>query len=859
MFRPIRRPVLSRPGEATVVGRAAQVLSMQTKPFTQFGTGTCKPAPAATHEWLSGGQFALLLGILVFVAFPQVLLGWESFVFRDFGLFGYPLAHFQRECFWQGHLPFWNPYSSCGVPFLAQWNTMSLYPVALIYLILPLSWSLSFFCLLHLFFAGLGMYGLAYRWTEDRLGASVAGLIFTFNGLSLNSLMWPSQMATFAWVPWVVLAVEKGWQEGGGKVIWAGLAGATQMLCGGPETILFTWWMIAGLWVVSLKAKACALPTDGSTPQHHLIVHYRFNTGLRLGTIVLLALGLSAAQLFPFLDLVRHSQRGHNFEDPRWPLPLRGWANFLVPMAFGSPGEAGVWFEHDQFWTSSFYLGIGTVLFGVLAMWRKRERRVWFLIGANIGAFILALGSQTVIYNWLRVLLPPLKGMTFPVKFIIIIAFAAPLLAGMGVARVKGRESSSADPGRPSRHCRGVTVIWTAALMILLITFILVWARVWPLPKDNFPATLRNGITRIIFLMLIAGVFLLLRRSSSQRRNRALSLALLLLMWLDVWTHEPQQNPTAPAAVYQPGLVRNELAMQPQPQLGQTRVMVSPWANQLFEQQHLRVKEAKDSYLAARLGYYCNCNLLDAVPKVNGFFALYPYECDQMTQLLYLSTNKSFPRLQDFLCVSHVTAPGEFTVWESRSTALPPITAGQAPVFLDNTNTLRRMIRSDFEPGKTVFLPPEAKPFVLATEQADARVLTYRFSREEVEAEVEANRPSLVTIAQTYYPCWRAYVDQRPASLMRANFAFQAVAVPAGKHSVRLAYQERGFRLGAIISILTALGCVVGSLALRRSPLGKRGSSNLGSLAAQNRDSEATARNGSRERIHEPGRQDPES
>jgi hypothetical protein len=294
-------------------------------------------------------------------------------------------------------------------------------------------------------------------------------------------------------------------------------------------------------------------------------------------------------------------------------------------------------------------------------------------------------------------------------------------------------------------------------------------------------------------------------------------------MWLDVWTHEPQQNPTAPAAVYQPGLVRNELAMQPQPQLGQTRVMVSPWANQLFEQQHLRVKEAKDSYLAARLGYYCNCNLLDAVPKVNGFLALYPYECDQMTQLLYLSTNQSFPRLQDFLCVSHVTAPGEFTVWESRSTALPPITAGQAPVFLDNTNTLRRMIASDFEPGKTVFLPPEAKPFVLATEQADARVLTYRFSREEVEAEVEANRPSLVTIAQTYYPCWRAYVDQRPASLMRANFAFQAVAVPAGKHSVRLAYQERGFRLGAIISILTALGCVVGSLALRRSPLGKRG------------------------------------
>ena len=88
--------------------------------------------------------------------FPQVLPGLQTFVVRDYGFFAYPLAHFQQEYYRHGELPLWNPYNNCGMPFLAQWNTMPLYPPSLFYLLLPLHWSLGFFCLLHLWFAGLG-------------------------------------------------------------------------------------------------------------------------------------------------------------------------------------------------------------------------------------------------------------------------------------------------------------------------------------------------------------------------------------------------------------------------------------------------------------------------------------------------------------------------------------------------------------------------------------------------------------------------------------------------------------------------------------------------------------------------------
>src|SRR5258706_4505403 len=137
-------------------------------------------------NWFTPVRFGILLALLIFAAFPQVLLGLQAFVVRDFGFFSYPLAHFQRECFWRGELPFWDPYNNCGAPFLAQWNTMPLYPPALVYLLFPLSWSLSFFCLLHLFWAGLGMYLLGYRWTGTRLGAAVAGLGVGFIVVSLR-------------------------------------------------------------------------------------------------------------------------------------------------------------------------------------------------------------------------------------------------------------------------------------------------------------------------------------------------------------------------------------------------------------------------------------------------------------------------------------------------------------------------------------------------------------------------------------------------------------------------------------------------------------------------------------------------
>ena len=56
------------------------------------------------------------MALLIFFAFPGVVLNSSSFVYRDFGLFGYPLAQYFRESFWRGEVPLWNPLNNCGLP-----------------------------------------------------------------------------------------------------------------------------------------------------------------------------------------------------------------------------------------------------------------------------------------------------------------------------------------------------------------------------------------------------------------------------------------------------------------------------------------------------------------------------------------------------------------------------------------------------------------------------------------------------------------------------------------------------------------------------------------------------------------------
>ena len=105
-------------------------------------------------------------------------------------------------------LPLWNPYLFAGSPFLATGQHSALYPLSVIFYILPLWRAFGLFSVIQLGLAGVFMFGLARVLGISRLGATVAGMAFEVSGFFLVGVVHPMIIAAAAWLPLVLAAIE---------------------------------------------------------------------------------------------------------------------------------------------------------------------------------------------------------------------------------------------------------------------------------------------------------------------------------------------------------------------------------------------------------------------------------------------------------------------------------------------------------------------------------------------------------------------------------------------------------------------------------------------------------------------------
>lgn len=740
---------------------------------------------ARLESFFSTRRFALLLAVAICICFAPVIFGFQSFFYRDFGLFGHPLAQYFRDSFWRGEIPLWNPLNNCGLPFMAQWNTMVFYPPSLIYLLLPMPWSLCLFCLLHLYFGGLGMYFLARRWTKSNFAAAFGGIVFAFSGLSLHCLMWPNNIAALAWMPWILLLAERGYAKGRWHLLPAILTGGIQFMAGAPEAFLFTWVAVAGLWLAqAISDRANFVP--------------RF---ARFVVIVFGVVLLSAVQLLPLLELVKASQRTASYDTGGWAMPPWGWANLIVPLFRTTPATTGTAFQIGQAWTSSYYFGIATVWLALFAIARVRTAQARGLAYLVFISLLLALGNAAMIWPWLKAHVSALGFMRYPIKLVFLMACPITLLATIGLAEIMRTPIS--EWRRVARIAGGI-----AGFLLAAIALICWLGRKFPLEYEDVSAALVSGITRgVLLLLLSAGLFLFRNLPA----NRVLPVGALWLAIIlgDLLTHTPWQNPTVPKSLLEPQLPQSaDLRRDITPDKG--RAMPSLTALQMF--QHSSITNLSERYMASRLGLAHNLNLLEGIPKCDGFYSLYISPQQDLQYRLFRDENTFNKSIADSLGVALTTSPGKLFEWTTRTNYLPIISIGQAPVFSPVEKNVELMTADSFNPHAVVLLPLEAQQTITATGQALAKVTVDRYTPHDIQLKANAPGTALITISQTHYKPWKAYVDGAPAKLWRANHAFQAVEVPAGEHRVRLRYEDQTFRTGAMISGISLLLILIGAV-----------------------------------------------
>lgn len=753
---------------------------------TQVHPNANRPAAnTSLEEWLTPSRFAGLLLLFFLISFAEVIAGVETFVLGDFSMFGYPLTHHTRESLWRGEIPLWNPLNYCGIPHLAQWNTMVLYPPTLFLFLFPLSWSLGVFCLLHAYAGGLGTCLLARRWTGGNLGAALAGVLFAFNGLVQNSLMWPNNIAALGCFPWVLLTVERAWCRGGRWLAGGALVGALQMLTGAPELILLTW------SVALLVCLTTPPPSGRSEPEPPA----RLRRLLRFGVVAGLVSLIAAAQLLPFLDLLGQSHRSTAAIGTEWSLPPSGWLNLIVPLYHGTITDWGVLYLDGQSWTHSYYCGALALALALLGAWRAGTGRPRWLLAAGALALLAAIGEAGGIYQLLARILP-LGLLRFPVKFAAVLTLVLPLLAAWGTRVIL--ENADRRSGR----------IWTG--VVAGVTGIALYA-MWRQQGVEYRPTwliapapaVANGVVRMIFFGLTLTLLWLLQKNLRSGGHRWIGVGLLGLTWLDLRTHQPALTPTTPGELYH-SRVEGIQDLQP-PARGTGRAMLTRSAEfGLFRA--VTIEPAKLLPLFRQTGV-ANVNLLESLPVTGGFLSLQLRWQDEFDRLLLPGNDDWSPPLARFAGVTHVLTSTNELVWQATGTALPLITAGQAPVVLPAHQGTALLKSPEFDPRTTVVVAADPARRFHAQATSRAVITAMRWADQQVEFEVETPVPAMAVVAQAYYPAWQASVNGRNSELLRANHAFQGVEVPAGRSRVVLRYVDHTFRVGLGLSVVGLLLC----------------------------------------------------
>ena len=574
------------------------------------------------EDFITPRRVALGLALLLVLTFLGPASGTTTFFYRDFGVLAYPTIAYHHEMFWRGEVPFWNPYSNLGVPFLAQWGTMTLYPFSLFYLLLPLPWSINFFCLGHLWWGAVGVFYLARRWTGSNAGSSLAAILFLFNGLTQSALTWPNYTVAFAWMPWIVFSAERLWQKRPHAIPLAALTGAMQMFSGVPEVILLTWILALSLWIMARCKEPAAMAK----------------------AIVLIA-GLSAIQLLPFFELLSHSHRQSGASAAKWALPLTALGNFALPMLHNFHSPQGTYHQLNQTFLSSTYLGLPALLFAIIGAIRG-DNRARLLFIASIACVLLALGPNLPGFALVQKI-PVIGLIRYPVKFTLLLALTVPLLAAYGFRSM----------GRSSFYLFAGLLAWSIGMII--------WTKTHPLPYDRWPETFANSVIR---LTLFAASFGLLQLWLRRSRPEYL-LLLLILLAIDGRFHHPNQNPTNEAATFQSAPNRSL------PKLGEGRIFISLEAEEKFLRSGI-TNRASD-LIGKRLGEWSHLNLLDLVPKVNGSATLVPREQKEFIDWLYHTNTEPRDRERwlNFVGATHITSPQSPIEWTNRTGALPLVRA----------------------------------------------------------------------------------------------------------------------------------------------------------------------------------------
>ncbi len=762
--------------------------------------------------WAAAGTLPAL------VALEGVLRGGALFE-RDVHLSWHAHAWAFKRALAAGELPLWDPLWGFGQPHWANPQTQSAYPTTWLLVALEPWAAYSAIVVLHVAWAALGAHALARRLGLSPPLAALAGALFSASGplLSMGSL-W-HQLCGAAWLPWIAWAGLRALHAPGpGSAALWGLALAFQVLAGSGEMALGGAALSAALAVTGLLRAG---------PRR-----------TRLATAAgaaLLGLTLSAVVWWPALDVAGRSAREQLEPAARtyWSVRPGALLQLFLPVPVDTlPRPAGdplVVREDAEPFLASLYMGLPALGLLAAATASTRRRTAAAIAVATLLLLAFALGRHAPFHSAMEALLPPLQALRFPVKAMPAAALGFALLAALGA------EACAAAGGGAARR-RALVALAAAAAVAAALALA-------PLPEVPFarPFPSPRAAPWAPLLALAAAIAI----GGFALRGKAAAGALLAGLFAAIEPAGAHRglNPLAP-----PGLLRfRPPTLEALPAAARIHVWdyrARP-AGKRYPERDLRgffleTPRGLPPAFARALGlqHYLFPSIGPRHGLAGSFshdlMRLYPLPLRDLVQLQRDSAETpGYLRLLQLGSVDAVLAlHGEGHPGLEERAVLPggfaePIHVFGVPGKLPRARGVGGALVADgWDAYRALLDPGHDLAAVVVLAEGSARPAPPGFAAEvrektrgsdHVELETLLSHDGWVVLAEAWDPGWRADVDGTPQPVLRANVAFRAVAVPAGRHVVRLAYRPDALRHGAALAAAGALA-LAAALALGFRP-----------------------------------------
>lgn len=692
----------------------------------------------------------------------------------------FPWRVFTIESLKSGEIPFWNPYSFSGTPHLANYQSAPFFILNILFF-LPFTfidiWSIL--VLLQPLIAGLSMYLLLRNFNLPKTSSLFGSISFMFCGFITSWMGYATLGYAIALLPLSFYFVNKFVET---KKNYFGLLISL--------TIIFS--LFAGHFQTSiyfLLALFAYIIFAGLKSKNKRI--FAFLLVCFAGGFI-----ISLPQVLPSIEFYFHSVR-QSIVTQLEVIPLNYLPTLFAPDFYGNPVTRNDWLGHYAEWNG--FSGSITVILAIFStiFLLKKDKRVLFF--ACMAILSLLVAFDTPLNFLIFKLNLPLFSTSASGRVVVLFSFAISVLAAFGLNYLTTNDKIKKK------------------IIALVVLFIIVLSLLWSIPLLNILNDLEKSqiaksnlllptILSLGFIFLLLLIFLF---KKSRIAFFIFSLGAFLLISSDMLRFATKWMPFEPK-----DFVFKEV--------GVTN----------FYKEHNNEGRFLGDFSAENSVFY-------RMQSLGGYDPLYPSRYGEFVKYVELGKKEdgdrsviNFPlnsprtkKAIDFLGVKYIPQKksddgkpwsfdfnsypiddfkivfedDSYRVFENNDSFPRAFVVTNYEIENNDSEILRKMFEENLSLRDKTIL--EKDPQIAKSEENNSNVKIVEYKPNNVRLEVNSEKEGLLILTDNYYNGWKVYVNGQESEVLRADYTFRAVKIPAGNSLVEFDYKPKSFIYGIYLGV----------------------------------------------------------